>query len=268
MDESTLITTGLAAYASKDLIKKVLGPSADYVGGEVKNLVAKANVNLSAVLANAAKKLGNRLNSSGSVNPRVVRQVWEEGQLCEDEIAVEYFGGLLASARSPDGKDDRAVNLLATVRALSVFDLRFHYLTYSLVRHFFTGRSFRVSIQEDRATMAVFMPFEVYMEAMNLKDEGVSLDIAAHSLLALVQHELIDHRFVMGPPAVLAKHCPSIKVPGIVLIPSFLGAELYLWAHGRSEMRIDEFLQPGLLLEGNPGVRIIEGAFPIREQVD
>jgi hypothetical protein len=42
----------------------------------------------------------------------VFKQIWDEGRFIEDELAVEYFGGLLASARPPDGKDDRILPFL------------------------------------------------------------------------------------------------------------------------------------------------------------
>ena len=41
VDPNALIGGGLAALASKDLLTKLLGPTADYIGGEIKDLVEK-----------------------------------------------------------------------------------------------------------------------------------------------------------------------------------------------------------------------------------
>ena len=106
VDSSTMVGTGIALLASKDLLNKVLGPTADYVGEEVKHLVERANVNLGTIFKSAERKLGSKVDSPGAVNPRVFKQIWDEGRFIEDELAAEYFGGLLASSRSPDGKNE------------------------------------------------------------------------------------------------------------------------------------------------------------------
>ncbi|MDX8128321.1 hypothetical protein QLH52_13575 [Methylomonas sp. OY6] len=40
------VGTGLAVLGSKEILDKLLGPSADYIGNETKNLIAKCNINL------------------------------------------------------------------------------------------------------------------------------------------------------------------------------------------------------------------------------
>lgn len=49
MDPVTVSGAGLAVWGSKDLMTKLLGPTADYIGGEAKNLVAKCNINLDGI---------------------------------------------------------------------------------------------------------------------------------------------------------------------------------------------------------------------------
>ena len=39
MDIDVSIITTATIISSKDLLKKILGPTADYIGGEIKNLV-------------------------------------------------------------------------------------------------------------------------------------------------------------------------------------------------------------------------------------
>ncbi len=262
-DPNTVIGAGLAVLATKDSLNRLLGPTADYIGEEAKGLVEKANVNLSAIFTNAAKKLGGKIHDDGAVNPRVFKRVWEEGLVTEDALAAEYFGGLLASARSPDGKDDRVLSLLSTVRDLSVFDLRLHYLVYSLIRNTFLGQPFNVAVQEDRVRSGLYIPFRIYTAALEQPNEAAAQELAAHSLITLIKHELIDHRFTMGPPEKLIQYCAEASEPGIVVIPSFFGAELYLWAHGNSGSRIDQFLEKELEFISDIEMTIEDGVLPL-----
>lgn len=56
MDPLTITGAGLAVLGSKDLLVKLLGPSADYLGGEIAGFVQKCNVNLDSVFVRATKK--------------------------------------------------------------------------------------------------------------------------------------------------------------------------------------------------------------------
>ena len=147
----------------------------------------------------------------------------------------------MASARSPDGKDDRVLSLLTTVRDLSVFEIRLHYLTYTLIRRVFADKSFCVTEPQDRLRSGIFMPFRVYVKAMGISPGLAAQELASHSLITLTKEILIDPRFTMGPVERLKPKWPHVTEPGLMLIPSLFGAELYLWAHGRSDYRIDQF---------------------------
>lgn len=263
IDTNTIVGAGMAVLASKDLINKVLGPTADYIGEEIKHLVQKSNANLSVIFTCATRKLGQKIDHPGSVNPRVFKQIWDEGRFIEDELAAEYFGGLLASARSPDGKDDRILSVLSTVRDLSVFDLRLHYLIYVSIRRLFVGRSFSVAVQEDRVQAGIFIPFDVYCQVLGLKNGPSAQELAAHSLITLIKHEMIDHRFSMGPPEKIKQYCIKADRPGIIVIPSFFGAELFLWAHGYSDRHINELLSTDIEFPIQAGIVVPEGAIPM-----
>ena len=118
MDPISAVGAGLAVLGSKEILTKVLGPTADYLGNETKNLVEKCNVNLNHVFSRAKAKLGTRLDEPGGVSPRVFRHVFEDGRFAEEDIVVEYYGGLLAGSKSPTGRDDRALPYLAKVQQM------------------------------------------------------------------------------------------------------------------------------------------------------
>src|SRR5438046_2288692 len=99
----------------------------------MKNLIERCNINVGRIFASAWRKLGARLEQPGGVNARVLRAVIAEGAFCDDELAAEYFGGILAAARGEDLSDDRATTFLALVRDMSIYQIRLHYLCYSVL---------------------------------------------------------------------------------------------------------------------------------------
>ncbi len=266
IDPNTALGGGLAILASKEILNQMLGPTAEYIGEEAKHLVEKASNNLGQIFQKATKKLGSKLNESGVVNPRVFKQVWQEGAFIEDALAAEYFGGLLAAARSPDGKDDRALSLISTVRDLSVYDLKLHFLIYTLIRQMFVGKSFSVTVQEDRVSTGLCIPFRVYLKAMGLKNDPSAMELLGHSIITLTKQELIDHRFAMGNADRLKSYCKEATEAGIVVIPSFFGAELFFYAHGHAESRLDHFLYPELAFDSEYELDIEEGTIPLKPE--
>jgi hypothetical protein len=74
-DPVTTVGAGLVVLGSKDLLGKLLGPAADYIGGEIKGFVEKCNINIDNIFSKATNKLGPKLNDPGVVNPRVLKHV-------------------------------------------------------------------------------------------------------------------------------------------------------------------------------------------------
>lgn len=132
MEEITGITVVGGLFASKDILLKLLGPTADYLGDCGRHLVQKGHDNLSNILRVTCAKLGSEINRPGQVNPRVFKNVFDEGRFIEDAFSAEYFGGITAAARTPDGKDDSALPWVALVKSLSSLQIRLHFTVYSL----------------------------------------------------------------------------------------------------------------------------------------
>ena len=96
-----ITTVGLgaaAAYLTKDGIAKLLGPTAEYLGDGLRDYTKRRAENISRIFQKASEKLGNRIETPGEVPPRVLKAVLNEGSFCDDELAAEYFGGVLASS--------------------------------------------------------------------------------------------------------------------------------------------------------------------------
>jgi hypothetical protein len=141
MDSSVVVGSGLAILGSKDIINRLLGPTADYLGGEIKHLVKKCSINLDRIFAIAARRLGKGIEKPGVVPPRILKEIIDVGSFCEDQLASEYFGGLLASSRTSDGSDDTILPYLSIIRDLPVQQLRLHYIVYALLHQLFHGKS-------------------------------------------------------------------------------------------------------------------------------
>lgn len=263
MDPVTAAGAGLAVWGSKDLMTKLLGPTADYIGGEAKNFVAKCNINLDGIFRKATQKLGDRIETEGSVNPRVLKHVVDEGRFCEDELTGEYYGGILASSRSGNGRDDRGVTLLATIKDLSVYQLRFHYLVYSVLNRLYNGKGLNLGDGNDCRKMAVFIPMRVYEKAMAFTPEENASTILSHVLFGLNKHTLISD-FSSGNAEFLKKRNPQIPESGIVLSPTLPGAELFLWAVGLSGASGRELLNVQIS-GGVDGLVIEDGSASIEE---
>lgn len=258
MDAPIIVGTGLAILGSKELLIKILGPSADYVGGEIKTFVEKCNVNLDGIFSKAAQKLGDRMNEEGSVSPRVLKHVVDEGRFCEDSLTAEYYGGILASSKSRVGRDDRGVTLLAQIKDLSVYQLRFHFMAYMIIHRLFRGESLNLGDGNDCNKMKIFVPMNVYEKAMDFQSGEDPNAILSHCLFGLSKHNLIAH-FSSGDTEFLQKHNKAISEPGIIFAPTLPGAELFLWAIGLAGATGRELVSVGI--QGDvEGVEVVDGA--------
>jgi hypothetical protein len=68
--------------------------------------------------------------------------VLDEGSFSSDTLAVDYFGGILASSRTEDGRDDRGARIAKIVDGLSTYQLRSHYLLFTTIRTYLTAMEF------------------------------------------------------------------------------------------------------------------------------
>ena len=119
-------TAALAGY----LGNKVFGKTLDKVGGDISKLYDGTKENVKNIISNAAKKLKTSIDSNEETNLRVTRDVLWNGSFADDPICIEYFGGILASSRSKDGKNDTGIFYLDIIKSLSSDQLRMHYIIY------------------------------------------------------------------------------------------------------------------------------------------
>lgn len=130
------------AKTANTLGLKVLGPPAEAIGNHLKARIEAWSEDALArrVLQRAEAKIDP--TRSGRVPPRVAADIFEKAQWADDEFVAEYLSGVLASARTPVGKDDSAVSWTALVGRLSSDQLRAHYLLYTGLREKLVGQHF------------------------------------------------------------------------------------------------------------------------------
>src|SRR6266581_8296847 len=148
METSTGLTILGTAIGSAKLIERMLGPTADYIGGGVEAWTKKRVDNVTRIFRSAQNKLGVKLEREGSVPPRVLKEILQEGSFCDDELAAEYFGGVLASSRSEIPRDDRGSAMARLVGRLTTYQLRSHFLLYTVIKTAFKGQDIIVNNPE------------------------------------------------------------------------------------------------------------------------
>lgn len=248
MEPATTVGLGaITAYLAKDGIAKLLGPTADYLGEGLRDLTQRRIESIGKMFSNASKKLGPQLEMPGQVPPRILRTVMNEASYFEDPVALEYFGGVLASSRTEGGRDDRGARLIKIVDNLSTYQIRTHYLLYSTVSRLFSNSNEKFNTDLDRARLTVFLPFQGFATSMGFsKQEWDNPQIMHHIWHGLDLDGLIEGQCQFGDQASLKPIFRAAPASGIVCQPSVLGAELFLWAFGYGESPLESLFSTDL----------------------
>jgi hypothetical protein len=252
-DPITAATSAAAAAAKsetgKSLIKAVLLPPADVLGRHLAEILDgrlgqwRAE-NAQRILEKAARKTAN-IEEMGHYPPKVIKNVFDDGSLDDNELIAEYLGGVLASSKSPSGRDDRGVGVSVLVNRLSSYTLRMHYIFYSALQMAAKGSDVNLRIERNRKEFRIYIPWSSYTEAMGFDTPEEETTATEHAIVALEREGLMSRYFLMGSAENLRKEAKrEIPSEGIVFEPSMPGIELYLWGHGYGRADYDVFLDP------------------------
>lgn len=258
--ESIGIPVG-GAILLQDSFNRLLGPTADNAGESLRDFVkdpknSQVVIKLENTLNIAKKRLGDRISEPGQIPLRVARTILTEAAYSESEIVTQYLGGVLASSRTPDGRDDRGVKIAEIVTGLSSYQLRAHYLIYSTLSHllFGTPHSFRRTYQHK--SLQVGFLGERFIEAMDMTEsEQENHQIWSHIFDGLIREHLLSSD---GVGLMEHHHMPEIKTPrfvndvDLICQPTPLGAELFLWAFGHSDKNLDFIFSQRFEIDGVP----------------
>jgi hypothetical protein len=191
--------------------------------------------------------------------------VLEQASWAEDDIVVEYLGGVLAGARTDDHRDDRAVVQTALISRLSSYALRLHYLVYAGIGHHGRGqRLLRLGDATDRLSIGVAAPYPILAEVFGDDPRGVWPKVQ-HAGRALVREGLLSTDLSLwGTPdvvpgwartgdddldAVKARMLAGdidagVRASAFVGGATMDGAELFLWGRGEPDRPLDHLFAP------------------------
>jgi hypothetical protein len=134
---------------------KLFGTALATMGDDINKLYIKGRDKIVEV---ATKKVDNP-DDGKKVNRRAARDVLWNGAITEDEVCAEYFGGMLAAARSEDGKDDAVVHYVDTIKAMSARQLELHYVIYKAWQVLLNkgGKPINVALSAEVQAWHIFM---------------------------------------------------------------------------------------------------------------
>lgn len=258
--------TALVLFGSAQLAQRVLGPTLDYLGEGMKLWSEKRVHNIRHIFANADRKLGDRADERIGVSPRVLKGIIEDGSFCDEQVASDYLGGVLASSKSGISRDDRGARLVALIARLSTYQLRSHYIFYSIARTLLLGLEENIGDGTIRSKHGrIFVPFSVYVPAMEFEG-GEELEVLIqHVITGLVAEGLIEDPWMAGTVDLIQKLAPGAKEAGIIFQVSLVGIELFLWAHGLGHVGREAFLDPGQSFESDIPISLPPGSAKVAD---
>lgn len=225
------------------MLTAIAGTNAAYLGETLNTLPSPQQENLARICRVALRRLGDKIAEPGSVHPHVLHTLLTDGANVTDEVATEYWGGLLSCARSMNPRDDRAARRMKTLSRLGEYDIRSHYLFFTtlrlLLRHHRKGAQIAFEDEKTRFRLATFIPAGYYILAMDYnKDEITHMPrIVSDMLISLGMEYLVDGSN-SGSDEYLKQHFTSnaIRGEGIVFTPGVQGVQLMLWSFGHRDM--------------------------------
>ena len=221
-----LITTGTALLVGK----KLLGKTMDIVSEDISKLYTAGR---DKIIEKATSKVSD-INDGKQTNLRVTRDVFWNGSFTEEAICAEYFGGILASSRSDDGKDDNGIHYTDVIKSLSSKQLQLHYVIYNslnklLVR---SDKNLNVGQATDLQQKAVWFSAVELADILNLKIDTDLNVLYKQGLLHEYKtdtHKLEDDK----------------TFPYVMIRPTTFGVLLYSIAHNKfdvwSQFSVEDF---------------------------
>ncbi len=239
------VELAIVAWLGKDGIQKVLGPTADYLGDELKAFAQKRVDNIKSILSNASTKIPEHKANHGAVPPKVLKTIINEGSYSTDDLMVDYFGGILASSKSDLDRDDRGARIAQKMASLSSYQLRAHFILYSCLNDLFKGSG--LSLDSDREKFQMWIPLEQFQRSMELSsaESDKFYELMQHTFHGLSQDGYIGDHWKYGELEYMRPEYPEAQTGGVVFIPTLAGIELFLWGFGFGDRSSDYIFDVG-----------------------
>ena len=198
-------------------VKKLLGPVMSEIGDDIKRLYAAGR---DRILTTAIRKLDD-IDDGKIPNLRVTRDVLWNGAFCQDKVCAEYFGGILASSRTDDGRDDSSIQFVDVIKSLSAKQLRLHYVAYFALNKLLIQQQRYINVAQGSEIQRV----NVWMASLELVNvHGINIGTDPN---ALWRHGLL-HEYKTDSANLGDKALPYTMVK-----PTTFGVMLYAAAHNK-----------------------------------
>lgn len=234
-ETETTALTGVAALVGAKLINDVCGPSAKYIGVELRTQTEAGVAKIKDVFKRAARLIKERKKNTGQVSPRVLRVVLQDAPFYEDEVQLSYLSGVLASSKGFISRDDRAATYSAAIQSLSSYQLRTHCIVYSSILRA-TQKPFKHIFQWvlRRDGITICIREADYRAAMDFSEFENPEAIIPHIFIGLQERGLLREG-----DRVVDDH-PRVE-PFRFFHPTSFGVELFLWGSGVGDLGFERF---------------------------
>lgn len=205
MSELDIITAVVVSHLTSGVGDLVAAP----LKGVAQDLQERVRSSMARIGDNAREKAGDRPLEASD---RVLYKVLTEGAFSDDEIIVDYLGGILAASTA----DDAGAAVVAQIGRLSSLHLRVHYVIYREVRRLWPEDELNLyeATQARRATIAFTTEL---LDAVGTTDHD-----ALGSAIAVLHREELVYGLTL-------RHGEDDYV---TTSPTGLGAELFMWGNG------------------------------------
>jgi hypothetical protein len=199
---------------------KLLGKTVDAIAEDFAKLYAAGR---DKIIATATRKTDT--TTAGQVNLRVARDVFWNGSFTDEAICAEYFGGILAGARTEDGTDDHGIFYLDIMKGLSASQLHLHYIIYYALNNLWLKMPSEMN-RPNPGMMNELQKYPAWFAAKEIEQLGIDI---GQDLIALHNKGLIGDAYeAKGHPVPGNKELRCMKTP-----PTTLGIQIYAAAYNK-----------------------------------
>jgi hypothetical protein len=158
------VTVGAGAAASLlalDPVKRLLGPTADFLGAELAAFTKRRLSHAEKIVELAAEHVPEL--DGKTVPPRVLLAALDEGSKIESEIGHRYFAGVLVSSRSESGEDDGGVVFTSMLSTMSSAQMKLHCALYTALHMQWAGSQRNLADTEGRSRTRTAIKIDVFL---------------------------------------------------------------------------------------------------------
>ena len=205
-------------------VEKVLSPVLGSIGDDINSLYAISKKGASKIILKAFNKITNKEDGK-KANLRVARDVFWNGSFSDESICAEYFGGILASSRSKDGKDDNGIHYTDVIKSLSSKQLQLHYVIYNSLNKLLSKENKSVNVGQ----ATELQQKSIWFSAIELAEQ---LKLKIDTDLNVLYKQGLLHEYKTDK-----SNLEDSKIfPYIMVKPTTFGVLLYAIAHNKFEI--------------------------------